>query len=185
MSGLKLLLHTCCAPCLIAPYQKLTESGTQVTAFWFNLNIHPYTEYKQRLESLREFSRSEAFELIERDVYGIDEFIRNTAADIENRCEYCYRHRLEATAITAKELGFEAFSSTLLYSRYQNHELIRSIADEMAKHYQISFYYEDFRELWTEGITLSKAKAMYRQKYCGCIFSERDRYLGKPQRTAI
>lgn len=182
MSGPKLLLHTCCAPCLIAPYYKLTESGTQVTAFWFNLNIHPWTEYKQRLDTLREFALAEGFPLIERDVYDIDEYIRNTAADLENRCEYCYRHRLEATAKAAKEMGFDAFSTTLLYSRYQNHEQIISIANEMANRYQISFYYEDFRPLWNKGIELSKAKGMYRQKYCGCIFSERDRYLGKPKK---
>lgn len=185
MSGAKLLLHTCCAPCLIAPYQKLTESGTQVTAFWFNLNIHPYTEYKQRLETLRSYAGSQGLQLIEHDVYDLDTFILNAAPDIENRCEYCYRHRLEATAKTAKELRFDAFSTTLLYSRYQKHELIVSIAEELADIYQIRFYYEDFRPLWNRGIELSKAEGMYRQKYCGCIFSERDRYLGKPGVRAI
>lgn len=182
MPAPKLLLHTCCAPCLVAPYYKLTESGTEVSAFWFNLNIHPYTEYKQRLDTLREFAAAQKFELIERDEYGIDEFVMNTASDIENRCEYCYRHRLEATARTAKEQGFDAFSTTLLYSRYQKHELIKSIAAEMAERYGISFYYEDFRPLWNEGIKLSKEQGMYRQKYCGCIFSERERYLGKPKK---
>jgi len=180
MSAPKLLMHTCCAPCLIAPYNKLKETGMQITGFWFNLNIHPYTEYRKRLETLQDFAAKENMPLIVRDQYGIDEFITGIDGNIDGRCEFCYRHRLDAVAKTAAEEGFEAFSSTLLYSRYQKHVLIKDIAHEMAQRYGVDFYYEDFRSLWQKGIELSKAAGMYRQQYCGCIFSERDRYLGKP-----
>lgn len=180
MSAHKLLLHTCCAPCLVAPYYKLKETGMQITGFWFNLNIHPYTEYKLRLESLQEFAETEKLDLIVHDRYGIDEFVLGIDGKIKERCGFCYRHRLEAVAKHAAEDGFDSFSSTLFYSRYQNHELMLSIAREMSVKYKIDFYYDDFRKLWYQGIELSKAAGMYRQKYCGCIFSERDRYLGKP-----
>ncbi len=88
-------------------------------------------------------------------------------------------------AKTAKEKGFDAFSTTLLYSRYQKHEMIKTIASEMAMRYEVDFYYEDFRPLWQKGIELSKAAGMYRQQYCGCIFSERDRYIGKPAKESV
>lgn len=172
----KLLIHTCCAPCLIAPYQKLKEAGYEVSAFWFNPNIHPLLEYQKRRDALRDYAVEEGFELIEQDQYGLVEFLNSTLSDISARCEYCYRTRIEATAKAAAEGGFDAFSSTLLYSRYQKHDDIIAFSKEMAEKYQVGFFYEDWRALWQEGIRLSKAAGMYRQQYCGCIFSEEERY---------
>ncbi|HOC94686.1 MAG TPA: epoxyqueuosine reductase QueH [Candidatus Cloacimonadota bacterium] len=177
----RLLLHTCCGPCLIAPYYQLKEEGVEVTAFWYNPNIHPYTEYKLRLEALRDFAAQEPIKLFQRDEYGLREFVANVAKQIDDRCEYCYATRLEATAKLASEQGFDAFSTTLLYSRYQKHERIVEIADAMAEKYQVPFFYRDWRPLWEEGIRLSKESGMYRQKYCGCIFSEEERYLRRKQ----
>jgi len=174
----KLLLHTCCAPCLIAPYQELKARGIEVTAFWYNTNIHPYTEYKARKETLEAFSALEDFPLIMRDEYGLEPFVKAVVSDIADRCRYCYETRLAATAKLAKEGGFDAFSTTLLYSRYQKHELIVETARRYSDLYEVSFFYEDWRPLWHKGIELSKAEGMYRQKYCGCIFSEQERYLG-------
>lgn len=96
--------------------------------------------------------------------------------DISQRCEYCYLSRLEATAKLASQGGYDAFTTTLLYSRYQKHERIIEIAEEMSKKYNVAFFYEDWRSLWQEGIRLSKEESMYRQQYCGCIFSEEERY---------
>lgn len=172
-------MHTCCAPCLVAPYHSLSEGGMKITAFWFNPNIHPYTEYLKRKEALVSFAEKEQFDLIVLDDYALEEFLINTTGDIGNRCQYCYSVRLEKAAEYASRNGFDAFSSTLLYSRYQKHEMIRRMAEDAANKYDISFYYEDFRPLWGKGIELSKAEGMYRQQYCGCIFSEKDRYLGK------
>ncbi|MCB5225090.1 MAG: epoxyqueuosine reductase QueH [Candidatus Cloacimonadaceae bacterium] len=172
-----LLLHSCCAPCLIAPYHELKNEGVKTTVLWYNPNIHPVTEYRARLKTLNEFATREGFELILKDDYGLREFTQNVADDIDNRCAYCYRTRLELAAKTAIELGCDAFSSTLLYSKYQKHELICEIAEEMASKYGVKFFYQDWRELWDEGIQLSKEAEMYRQKYCGCIYSEEERYL--------
>nr|MDK2850870.1 epoxyqueuosine reductase [Candidatus Cloacimonadota bacterium] len=177
-----ILVHTCCAPCLIAPYKKLHEAGHNVTAFWYNPNIHPLHEYQKRRDTLREFSATEGFELVEADGYGLREFLYHTIEDIESRCNYCYLSRIEAVAKAAFEGGYDAFSTTLLYSKYQKHELIIQIAREMSQKYQVEFFYDDWRLLWKEGIKLSKAAGMYRQQYCGCIFSEEERYRERIQR---
>lgn len=175
----RLLLHTCCAPCLIAPYRQLREQGMDITAFWYNSNIHPYTEYKARRDALSEFALQENLPLIMQDEYGLEPFVKAVVSDIADRCRYCYESRLAAAAKTARDQGFDAFSTTLLYSRYQKHALIKEIAAKYAGLYEVEFYYEDFRPLWDEGIRLSKEAGMYRQKYCGCIFSEQERYLKK------
>ncbi|HPM04251.1 MAG TPA: epoxyqueuosine reductase QueH [Candidatus Cloacimonas sp.] len=176
MSDLKLLVHTCCAPCFIAPYRQLREAGIQPSAFWFNPNIHPLLEYQKRRNALRDFSAQEGFELIESDNYGLKDFVQNTLKDLSRRCEYCYETRLDAVAREAAERGFMAFSTTLLYSKYQKHELIVDIALQKSARYGVEFFYRDWRELWKQGIIQSKEKGMYRQQYCGCIFSEEDRY---------
>jgi predicted adenine nucleotide alpha hydrolase (AANH) superfamily ATPase len=93
--------------------------------------------------------------------------------------------RLSEVARTAKQHDLDAFTSTLLYSRYQNHELIRQIAGEEAQKQGVFFLYRDFREGWLEGIRVSKEQGMYRQSYCGCIYSEKDRYYRKPRDKAV
>lgn len=185
MSVAKILVHTCCAPCLIAPYTQLSKAGHAVSALWYNPNIHPLLEYQKRRDTLRDFAMKEGFELIEHDEYGLHSFLQNTLDRIEERCEYCYRSRLEKAAQIASERGFEAFSSTLLYSRYQQHELMIAIAEEMAAKYRVAFFYEDWRALWQEGIRLSKEAGMYRQQYCGCIFSEEERYREQIRRDKL
>ncbi len=182
MSALKLLVHTCCAPCFISPYRQLQGEGHLVSAFWFNPNIHPLLEYQKRRDALREFSRQENIELLEEDSYGLRDFLANTLKDSSERCNYCYNSRLEAVAKLAAAKGFDAFSTTLLYSKYQKHELIVDIALQMSARYSVEFFYRDWRSLWQEGIKLSKEAGMYRQQYCGCIFSEEDRYREQIQR---
>lgn len=173
-----LLLHTCCAPCLIAPYRQLKQEGIRLSALWFNPNIHPVTEYRSRLESLQSFAHTEGFTLLLRDEYGLRDFVRAVADDVDGRCAYCYKVRLEAAVHAAQEQGCDAFSTTLLYSKYQKHDLIKEIGEDLARKHGISFFYRDWRPLWQDGIRLSKDEGMYRQKYCGCIFSEEERYLG-------
>ncbi|MCK9435271.1 MAG: epoxyqueuosine reductase QueH [Candidatus Cloacimonetes bacterium] len=179
----KILIHTCCAPCLIAPYTRLKEAGHQLAAFWYNPNIHPLLEYRKRRDTLRDFAAKEGFPLFEQDDYGLVEFLQNTLDRIDERCEYCYTTRLEACAQRAGQEGYEAFSTTLLYSRYQKHDRIIEICEELARRYHLSFFYEDWRQLWQEGIRLSKAAGMYRQQYCGCIFSEKERYSEQIRRN--
>jgi predicted adenine nucleotide alpha hydrolase (AANH) superfamily ATPase len=155
----------------------------EATGFFYNPNIHPYTEYKKRLDTVKEFSLRVGLDVVYRDGYDLDEFLTRVAGTGAHRCEQCYRMRLDAAGAAAREKGFSLLTSSLLYSKYQKHDLIRGIAKEMAAEHGIEFYYEDFRQGWREGIVESKAMGLYRQQYCGCIYSERDRYCRKNEMT--
>ena len=176
---MRVLLHICCANCAINPIQQLQGRGDGVVGFFFNPNIHPYQEYRKRLEALKHYSEKTGLDFILRDEYLLEEFLRNVSHRVDDRCRYCYRVRLEATASEAKEKGFERFSTTLLESSHQNHALIKETGEEVAKEVGIPFHYEDFRPGWRKGAEVSKAMGLYRQQYCGCIYSEKERYLGR------
>ena len=176
---MKILLHICCGPCAIYPVKELRSAGLDVTGLFFNHNIHPYTEYKLRMEALKSYAQMVELEVIYREEYLLEDFLSNVAGEPQGRCAYCYRSRLEEAARTAAELGFGRFSSTLLYSRYQNQEMIRELGIKLGERYGVEFHYEDFRTGWQEGINLSKEMGLYRQKYCGCIYSEKERYVRK------
>ncbi len=173
---MNILLHLCCANCAIFPVRVLRENNLDVTGLFYNNNIHPYQEFRRRLDAVREYAAKVELEVIINEEYQLDEFLRQAAPDPSKRCVFCYRSRLEETARTAAERGFDAFSSTLLYSRYQQHERIREIGEALASKYDVPFHYEDFRVGWHEGIQVSKSMGLYRQQYCGCVYSERDRY---------
>ncbi len=175
----RILLHTCCAPCSLYPFRKLLEKGFSVTGFFYNHNIHPYQEYRRRLDAVHDFAGQKSLEMIYRDEYALEKFLAAVAGNPTERCAYCYFSRLDATAEKAAELGFDAFTSSLLYSRYQNHDMIIHSAKRAAERHGIDFYYEDFRPGWQEGIRESKEMGLYRQQYCGCIYSEKERYLQK------
>ena len=115
-----------------------------------------------------------------REDYGLTEFVRNTACDLEARCQaYCYRVRMEAAARYAAENGFDSFTTSLLISPYQDHQGIAAAAREMGERYGVEFLYRDFRPLFQEGQQFAREHGFYMQKYCGCIFSEEDRYCKK------
>lgn len=181
---MNVLLHICCAPCAIFPLEALRASGHLVTGFFFNHNIHPYQEYRRRLEALERYAEIADLAVIWRDEYLLEEFLAATASAPDERCRYCYASRLERAAREAEESGFEAFSSSLLYSRYQRHEAIREEGERAAAKHGVRFLYVDFRTGWRHGIDVSRQLGLYRQQYCGCIYSEKDRYApattGKP-----
>jgi predicted adenine nucleotide alpha hydrolase (AANH) superfamily ATPase len=176
---LKALIHICCANCLIYPLKVLREEGWEVMGFFYNPNIHPYQEYQRRLEAVRKYEKKAAIQVIYRDEYNLEEFLREVAFREEERCRFCYHLRLEATAQVARHGKFAAFTSTLLYSKLQNQELIKEIGESVGKEHGVQFLYRDFRDGWKEGIEESKRLNLYRQQYCGCIYSEKERYLGK------
>ena len=178
---MKILLHTCCGPCSIFPTMRLADEGHEFSLYYFNPNIHPYKEFKRRLNTLREYALLKKYTLIVDKNYPLEECIRGMLDEPTVRCAYCYRVRLEKTAIYAKENDFEAFSTSLLVSPYQKHDLIKLIAEEIAAKVGIPFYYEDYRNGYQEGVDVSKELEMYRQPYCGCVFSERDRYEKRPK----
>ncbi|MEZ0329813.1 MAG: epoxyqueuosine reductase QueH [Dissulfuribacterales bacterium] len=176
---MRLLLHICCGPCLLFPLKRLKDIGVSVTGFFYNPNIHPYMEYERRIEALKEVARLHDFSVIYSEKgYGLRPWLQSVAENMNfgARCLRCYEMRLLETVTKAKDDGFTHFSSTLLYSRYQNHEAIYRIAQDLAQKTGVEFYYEDFREGWQEGQDVTRELGIYRQSYCGCIFSEEERY---------
>jgi predicted adenine nucleotide alpha hydrolase (AANH) superfamily ATPase len=176
---MKTLLHICCAPCANQPIEILRTDGFEVTGYWYNPNIHPFTEYRERRNCLRAFAEEIQLPLIEKNDYALRPFVREVAEDIGNRCMKCYEMRLFEAAKTAKEQGFDNFTSSLFISPYQNHELMRAVAERASEAYEIDFLYRDFREVFKAGQEYAREHNFYMQKYCGCVFSEEERYLKK------
>ncbi len=173
---MEVLLHVCCGPCTIYPLSQLRKAGHCVTGYFYNPNIHPYREFKKRLISLEEFANSTKLPVTLIKDYGLTEFLRNVVFHENKRCTICYEMRLTKTVEYAKDNGFNAFTTTLLYSRYQNHQLIKEKCRKLSEQFNIAFVYNDFRVGWQEGIDKSLALHLYRQPYCGCIYSEQERY---------
>lgn len=172
----KVLLHCCCAPCSVSCIEPLKKEDFEVVAYWYNPNIHPFKEYEARRNCLIEYTKKIELPLLIEEDYGLCEFVKNVANDILKRCVYCYEHRLEQTAKYAFENGFDFFTSTLFASTYQNHEMMKIAAEKFAKKYQVEFLYRDFRPNFKQGNITARESGLYMQKYCGCIFSEQDRY---------
>ena len=173
------LLHICCAPCANQCVEVLKKENIEVTGFWYNPNIHPFTEYRARRNCVREYAQSIGMKLIEQNDYALRPFVRAVAEDIGNRCVKCYEMRLLAAAAAAKEGGFDSFTSSLFISPYQNHELMKEVAQRAAEEYGVEFLYRDFREVFKAGQAYAREHEFYMQKYCGCVFSEEERYLKK------
>lgn len=170
---MKLLMHTCCAPCSVYCIDRLREEGIEPTVYWYNPNIHPYKEYEARRDCLKEYTKSVNVNAIFEEDYGLKEFCKNVIDDLGNRCvNYCYRVRLEKTVQFAKQNGYDTFTSTLFVSPYQKHEELKKVCEELAERYNIKFLYIDFRVGFREGQTKARELGLYMQKYCGCIFSE-------------
>lgn len=184
---MKLLMHICCANCAIYPVERVRSKGIDLEALWFNPNIHPYKEYEHRLESVKRFSLDTNLTLQVYDNYGLVEFLRNTVYRENERCHYCYNVRLETTAKLAKKMGMDAFTTTLLVSIYQDTGLITTIAEMMSHRYNVEFYLDDFKKGFYEGRKKGRQLGYYQQKYCGCIYSEMQRYspssMGQLERT--
>ena len=174
---MKILLHICCAPCANRPLAALQEQGHAVTGFWYNPNIHPFTEYRSRRNTVRDYLAQIGVPLIEQNDYALRPFVRAVAEDIAHRCVKCYEMRLYETARTAKAQGFDAFTSSLFISPYQNHSLMMEVAQAAAETHGVEFLYEDFRPLFRDGQAFAREHGFYMQKYCGCVFSEEERYL--------
>ena len=174
---MKLLMHTCCAPCSVYCIENLIKDKIEPTIFWYNPNIHPYKEYEARRNCLIDYTKSIGIECIIEDDYGLDEFCKNVSNKLNSRCvDYCYPVRLRKTFEYAKENGYDAVTTTLLYSIYQNHNYIKYLCEKYSKEYEIEFLYRDFRYGFWEGHNKARELGLYMQKYCGCIYSEESRY---------
>lgn len=173
---MKVLLHICCANCACYPVQWLREQGHECRGLFFNPNIQPYQEYLHRLEAVEALSREMRVPIIFMDEYPLEEFFRRMVFREGQRCRICYQWRMETTARIARHGKYDTWTSTLLFSKRQRQDWIREVAEEEALRQHVRFLYEDFRKGWDQGTKLSKKLGFYRQSYCGCIYSERDRY---------
>ncbi len=174
---MRLLLHICCAPCALYPIKKLIGSRfKEVTGFYYNPNIHPPSEYKRRRDALKDSEKKLGFKVVY-PPYRMEEYFSKVASkeNSPDRCRLCWELRLLETANFAKANGFNTFTTTLLISPHQNHELLRKIGEDIACEKNIDFYYEDFRKGFRESQEDAKSSDVYRQKYCGCLFSELER----------
>lgn len=176
---MKLLLHCCCAPCSVMPLRLLREAGHELAAYFYNPNIHPYTEYKKRRNCFREYMEAEWVPWAMLDNYDLEGWLERQGArpTVPGRCGICYEIRLLKTAEFAAAHGFGGFSTSLLVSPYQQHELIKYWGEQAGKRFGVEFVYEDFRSYFRQGQELAREAGLYMQKYCGCIYSEKDRYF--------
>ena len=176
---MKILFHMCCGPCSVYPVKKLRDEGHELHGIFYNPNIHPYTEYKLRLEAAKKFCEIVNMPLIILDEYDIQKFLRSTSYREDIRCQMCYSLRLERVASVAKNGNFDGFTTSLLVSPFQKHEMIKNIGNQAYNKYGIDFLYYDFRDGFKEGREGARGMELYSQQYCGCIYSEEERYLGK------
>ena len=144
--------------------------------FFYRHNIHPYTECLKRQETVQSYARDVDLRVIYQEGYDLEGFIQNVVYREEDRCNYCYHDRLRTTALLAKRGKFDYFSTTLLYSKFQKHDRVKSIGESVGRATGVPFFYEDFRTGWKDGVKTSRDMEMYRQPYCGCIYSEKERY---------
>ena len=188
-----LLLHVCCGPCAVWPLGRLLEDW-KVTGLFFNPNVHPEDEHARRLEGASVVFRAAGSPLVA-DVLSAAgpsaavppsqagdaqlEGVPPSQAAWESfeggkreRCAMCYNLRLAQTAKAAKAGGHAAFSTTLLVSPYQGHELIMEAGERASEREGVAFHYEDFREHFREGQAAARGMGLYMQKYCGCILSK-------------
>jgi predicted adenine nucleotide alpha hydrolase (AANH) superfamily ATPase len=173
----------CCAPCSTYPVSSLRNNGIDITGLFYNPNIHPIDEYERRLETVKEYAK-----MVNLDVRYIDGYMENVWANYQgtndSRCLMCYSLRLDKVAKYAKDNGFDAFTTSLLVSPYQKHDLIKELGEKFALKYNIKFYYQDFRPFFREGQAMAKEMGLYRQKYCGCIVSYNERLEHLNQKVA-
>ncbi len=170
------LVHVCCAHCAAYTIKYWREQGYEVTAFWYNPNIHPYMEHEQRLEAMKALAEQLAVPLIISDGYHIIAYFRQVVGHEGERCGRCFQMRLSRTAEVALENKFDAFTTTLLISPQQKHELIQETGTRIAEEKGIEFLYADLRKRYSDSRHLTKPLGLYRQQYCGCVYSEWERY---------
>lgn len=178
---MRILLHTCCGPCATYVAQHLRDEGHAVTGFFYNPNIHPYEEYLRRLEAARTWAESVGVPLLLDDSYDAPAWIKEVASSLPDRCRACYHLRMVKTAERAKAAGYDAFSTTLLISPYQKHAELVAVAEAVALHVGIPFYYRDFRPHFNATFAPARALGLYRQHNCGCLLSAYERQT-RPKR---
>jgi predicted adenine nucleotide alpha hydrolase (AANH) superfamily ATPase len=175
----KVLIHVCCAHCAAYTVEHWRHEGHEVGGFWYNPNIHPFTEHRQRLESMQSLAQQIALPLTIAAGYDIIEYFRRVAGHESERCRYCFELRLAKTAEAARQQGYDAFTTTLLISPQQQHETIKEVGNKIAGEQGVAFLYADLRKRYSDSRHITKPMDLYRQQYCGCVYSEWERYANK------
>ena len=170
------LIHSCCAHCAAYTVDYWREQGYEVNALWYNPNIHPYMEHQARLGTMQSLAQEMNLPLIITEGYDIIEYFRQVVGHEAQRCQYCFRLRLSKTAETAHRMGSSAFTTTLLISPHQKHDLLREIGNQLAEEMGIPFLYADLRKRYSDSRRMTKQLDLHRQQYCGCVYSEWERY---------
>lgn len=172
---MNILLHICCAPCAIYPVEELKKAGHRIAGFFYNPNIHPYSEYIKRKDEVARYARETGLNITCAE-YDIENYLQHIVYNEtpKTRCPACWWLRLEKTAKFAKENGFDSFTTTLLGSPYQDEGTLKNICEDIAGRLKIKFTCADFRAGFKKAHEIAKEKGMYRQNYCGCVFSEKE-----------
>ncbi|MEW6027714.1 MAG: epoxyqueuosine reductase QueH [Planctomycetota bacterium] len=177
-----LFLHICCGVCAVGLIDKFRQDGYNITGYFYNPNIHPFMEFKKRFRAVEVLSEQEKMSVHYETAYGLDEFLKGVEPHAKtydkNRCLKCYEMRLLKTAQKAKELKMDWFTSTLIVSPQQNQVAVRNIGEKIAKAVGIDFKYEALTDRYHDCKEMAKKRQLYRQQYCGCVFSEYERYAG-------
>ena len=180
----KLLLHSCCAPCSSHVISYLTNFF-DITIFYYNPNISPKSEYnkrkKEQIRLIKEIDKTNKVDIIDcdydNDIY--EERIKGYENEPErgSRCTICFDLRLSRTVEMAKHLNYDYFCSTLSVSPYKNSKLINEIGSKLGKEYGVTWLYSDFKKEngYKHSIELSHKYNLYRQDYCGCKYSVRNK----------
>jgi predicted adenine nucleotide alpha hydrolase (AANH) superfamily ATPase len=174
----KVLVHVCCAHCAAYTMEHWRQQGYEISGYWYNPNIHPYTEHQNRLESMEALAEEIKLPLIIEEGYDFVEYFRRVAGHEDERCEHCFALRLAGTAEAAREKGYDAFTTTLLISPHQKHDVLKETGEKIAKTQGIEFLYADLRKRYSDSRHITKPLNLYRQQYCGCLYSEWERYTG-------
>ena len=170
------LIHCCCAHCAAYTVDHWRQQGYEVSALWYNPNIHPYLEHQHRLEAMQSLAQEVNLSLMITEGYDMTNYFRRVAGHEAERCQHCFHLRLAKTVETARQMGLSAFTTTLLISPHQKHDLLRDIGRRLAQENGVDFLYADLRKRYSDSRRRSKPLNLYCQQYCGCIYSEWERY---------
>jgi epoxyqueuosine reductase len=169
------LVHVCCAHCAAYTVDYWRGLGYAVSAYWYNPNIHPFLEHQHRLDAMRTLAAEMDVPLIVEPGYDMVDYFRAVVGHEDDRCRHCFDQRLTKTAAIAAGLGIASFTSTLLISPHQEHEILREVGEETAAG-GVGFLYADLRKRYSDSRHMTKPLDIYRQQYCGCVYSEWERY---------
>lgn len=181
----RVLLHICCGPCASYPVPELIQEGFELAGYFYNPNIHPYKEWLLRKSALEEYSSSMGLKVIYDSSYDPIKYFQSIAFRESQRCTICYTLRLEQAAHVAKRGRFDCFSTTLLVSPYQKHDRIHELGEAIGAKYGVPFLYRDFRSGFKQTGEISRSMGLYRQQYCGCLYSEIERYAPPEVRRQV